>query len=318
MNETRLASAARNLNMRRDYTMIADEELDADYFINFYTEMFGAKIVPHPMAVSADERLDNIVAIEKDIENRLNVTISHIPPHEIIDGNPSAVRDLNELMRAIDDARLSHLSLNHPREIPRRVQLTYSGPVINNSTPQGYIKQDIVSPPFTPFHNKSVEIMKSSAVKSVTDSGVVTAPPIQKVSDLNDSQRSMGTLSLLSNQIWEAKTKASLVYDLAQKNLANSLQPDLKNLRQCLISAGTQIRSAVAAVDRITVRDDEHLDSDVTTAQSLFSDYDECGQLDHELENTLREMKKATTECLVHCVKEFKKSMMTLTNRKTI
>nr|CDS29855.2 hypothetical transcript [Hymenolepis microstoma] len=260
-----------------------------------------------------DERLENIIAIEKDIENRLNVTISHIPPQEIIDKNPSAVRDLNELMLAIDDARLSHLSL----EIPRRVQLLYSSPVIRNST-QDYIKQDVVSPPFTPFNDKSVEIMKSSALKSATDSGVVTAAPIQNVADLNDSQRSIGTLSRLSNQIWEAKTKASLVYDLAQKNLADNLQPDLKNLRLNLVSLETQIKSTISAVDRLTVHNDSHLDSDVTTAQSLPTEYDECSQLDCELEKTLREMKKAKTECLIHCVKEFKKSMMTLTSRKTI
>ncbi|VUZ52237.1 unnamed protein product [Hymenolepis diminuta] len=303
---------------RNEYTMIEDEELDADYFVHFYADMFGSNIVPYPKATSVEERLENIKAIEKDVENRLNVTISHIPPHEIIDKNPSAVKHLHELMRAIDEARLSHVSFNHPKELPRRVQLQYNSPVIVNSTPHGFIKQDVVSPPFTPFNNKSVEIAKSSALKSVTDSGVVTAAPVQKVADLNESQQSIGTLSRLSNQIWEAKTKASLVYDLAQRNLTDDLQPNLQNLRQHLVSLEAQINSAITAIDRLAVRSDAHLDSDATTAQSLPSEYDECAHLDYELEKTLREMKKVTAESLVHCVREFKKSMITLSCRKTI
>lgn len=102
--------------------MIEDEELDADYFVHFYTDMFGSNtgtpsfypdfVVPYPKATSVEERLENIKAIEKDVENRLNVTISHIPPHEIIDKNPSAVKHLHELMHAIDEARLSHVSFS--------------------------------------------------------------------------------------------------------------------------------------------------------------------------------------------------------------
>lgn len=69
-------------------------------------------LVPYPIASNADERLKNIEAIEKDIESRLNITISHIPPQEIMDKNTSAVKHLHELMQAIDEARLGHLSFS--------------------------------------------------------------------------------------------------------------------------------------------------------------------------------------------------------------
>lgn len=88
------------------------------------------------------------------------------------------------------------------------------------------------------------------------------------------------------------RTKASLVYDLAQRNLTDNLQPNLQNLRQHLVSLEVQINSAITAIDRLAVRGDAHLDSDATTAQSLPSEYDECAHLDYELEKTLREMKR--------------------------
>lgn len=78
-------------------------------------------------------------------------------------------------------------------------------PEVANSIPNGFDKHDVASPPFTPYKEKSVEILKSSALKSISDSGVITAGPVLKATDLNESLQSVGTLSRLSNEIWEAK-----------------------------------------------------------------------------------------------------------------
>lgn len=95
--------------------VLNDNELDADYFAKVYTDLFGLEksrcgplntfpLVPYPNAQSTEQRISNIEAIEKDIEERFDVTLSHIPPGHIINGVSTAVEDLNEILETIDVA----------------------------------------------------------------------------------------------------------------------------------------------------------------------------------------------------------------------
>ncbi|KAM7534582.1 hypothetical protein Aperf_G00000115981 [Anoplocephala perfoliata] len=144
------------------YSLVSYEEVDADYFAHFYADMFGANIIPFPFARNVNERLDNIKAIEKDIEGRLDVSLTHIPPEEVVEKRSSAAKNLYELLRAIDKVRLSHGSFNHPTEVPRRTS-QYDCPIFDTCV---HSRLEVSSPPFTPFKDKSAEIVKTPTPKS--------------------------------------------------------------------------------------------------------------------------------------------------------
>ncbi|EUB58248.1 hypothetical protein EGR_06883 [Echinococcus granulosus] len=293
--------------------VLTDSEIDADYFVKVYTDLFGLERIPYPNAQSTKQRIINIEAIEKDIESRFDVTLSHIPPDHIINRVPTAVKDLNEIMGNIDVARrtnkcfaeevsASGLQNANSPEIPRRT-VGFNLPkfpeksVVGNSLCRRLLRESfaLISPPTTPCEKPAVEIVRNPSPKSATDSGVTAVATRSVVSELGSLGPSIDTISFLSEKIREAKTQAVVLCGLCKKGFRRHWRPDLYELRNCLIKLGEGIEATVAAIDTLSPNPLDLPDPDETTATSIPTDSDEVAELyklNTECERTLAEKSK--------------------------
>nr|CDS23394.1 hypothetical protein EgrG_000089500 [Echinococcus granulosus] len=307
--------------------VLTDSEIDADYFVKVYTDLFGLERIPYPNAQSTKQRIINIEAIEKDIESRFDVTLSHIPPDHIINRVPTAVKDLNEIMGNIDVARrtnkcfaeevsASGLQNANSPEIPRRT-VGFNLPkfpeksVVGNSLCRRLLRESfaLISPPTTPCEKPAVEIVRNPSPKSATDSGVTAVATRSVVSELGSLGPSIDTISFLSEKIREAKTQAVVLCGLCKKGFRRHWRPDLYELRNCLIKLGEGIEATVAAIDTLSPNPLDLPDPDETTATSIPTDSDEVAELyklNTECERTLAEKSKLMLDSVTHCVRQLK------------
>ncbi|CDI97136.1 conserved hypothetical protein [Echinococcus multilocularis] len=308
-------------------SVLTDSEIDADYFVKVYTDLFGLERIPYPNAKSTKQRILNIEAIEKDIESRFDVTLSHIPPDHIISRVPTAVKDLNEIMGNIDVARKTSkcfaeevstgdLQNSNSPELPRRT-VAFNLPrfleksVVDNSLRRRLLRESfaLISPPTTPCEKPAVEIVRNPSPKSATDSGVTVVATGSVVSESGSLGPSIDTISFLSEKIREAKTQAVLLCGLCKNGFRRHWRPDLYELRNCLIKLGEGIEATVAAIDTLSPNPLDLPDPDETTAASIPTDSDEVAelyQLNTECERTLAEKSKLMLDSVTHCVRQLK------------
>ncbi|VDK36119.1 unnamed protein product [Taenia asiatica] len=308
-------------------SVLTNSEVDADYFVKVYSDIFGLEKIPYLYAQSNEQRISNIEAIEKDIERRFDVTLSHIPPDHIINRVSTAVKDLNEIMETIDFAKRTNkclpedLSAGDPQnanspELPRRT-LNYNlpefpGKSVDDKTLYRRIMGEsfaLISPPTTPREKPAVEIVRSPSSKSATDSGVTAVATRSAVSKSDSLAPSIDTISFLSEKIREARTQAALLCGLCMNGSHRRRAPDLCELRGCLIKLGGDIEATIAAIDSLSPNPLHLPDPDETTATSIPTDSDEVAELyrlNTECERVLAEKRRLMLDSVTHCVRQLK------------
>ncbi|KAL5106831.1 hypothetical protein TcWFU_005132 [Taenia crassiceps] len=269
----------------------------------------------------------NIEAIEKDIERRFDVTLSHIPPNHVIQRRPTAVEDLNEIMETIDAAKTANRcffedlyagdpkNVNSP-ELPRRAltcnMLEFPEKPAHDKALYRCLMQEscaFISPPTTPRENPAIEIIRNPSPKSATDSGVIAVASGSAVCKSAGLEQTFDTISFLSDKIREAKTQAALLCGLCMDGSSRRQKPDLYELRNCLIKLGGDIEATVAAIDSLSPNPLDLPDPDRTTVTSIPTDSDEVEELyrlNTECERVLAEKRKLMLDSVTHCVRQFK------------
>ncbi|VDM31486.1 unnamed protein product [Hydatigera taeniaeformis] len=300
---------------------------DADYFVRVYADIFGMDRIPYPNAHSAEQRFFNIEAIEKDIESRFDVTLSHIPPCHVVDRVSTAVEDLNEIMENIDFAKRAHKCISAEAfvsDMRRSISPEIPRGTVNENLPPCSEKPlcgkplyrhlanesfALISPPTALCEQSVPEIVKNSSPKSPPDSGVTAVAPKPIVFDLNGPNSSFDAVSFLSEKIREARSQAALLCGLCTNRVQKRWTPELCELRNCLIKLGGDIEATVAAIDTLSPNPLDLLDPDTTTATSIPTDLDEVAELyrlNTECERVLAEKKKLMLDSVTHCVRQLK------------